>query len=84
VIGGEGIPSRHWYKSRKREIRGNCKWVSKDWSRNNRVTPYRVFSTIFMHVYVGFSGNKCVYIGLIKERRVHLRESGISGPYNKL
>jgi len=48
-----------------------------------RVEPYRLFRTILEAVYMGFSGDKCVYAALLKERHVHLEKCVKSGLYNR-
>jgi hypothetical protein len=80
-IGGEGISSRDQYRSGTRENRGNRKCVSTKWSRNNKVTLYELCHTTFVHVYTGFSGDKRIYAGLIKESHVHLKKRENLGLY---
>jgi hypothetical protein len=78
-IGGEGISSRDQYRSGRRENRGNHKWVSTDWSHNNRVMSYGVFvQSLCVHVH-GFQWRKHVYMGFLKERHVHLRKVKVWG-----
>ena len=69
-------------RSGRRDNRGNCKWVSADWSRNIRAVPYGVRHTVFECVYVGFSGDRHIYMGLLKERHVHLRKRESSRSFN--
>jgi hypothetical protein len=83
-IGEDRISSRDQYRSGRRENKGNHKWVSVDWSCNNRVTPYRVFHIVFVHVYVGFIGDICIYVRLLKKICVHLGKHEILGSYSGL
>jgi hypothetical protein len=57
-IGREGLPYRYQYSSWRRDNKGIQKWVSVDWSRNNRVTSYKVRCTNFVHMYIGFSEDR--------------------------
>jgi hypothetical protein len=67
----------------KIENKYDCKWVSVGWSDSNKLTLYIFCHTLFVQVYVDFSGDVCVYMGLIKERCVHPEKRESSRLYNK-
>jgi hypothetical protein len=44
--------------------------------------PYRGFRTIFMYVYTGASGDRCVYMGEMKGRHIYLENHIVPRSYN--
>jgi hypothetical protein len=42
---------------------------------HERVAPYVVFHIVLEVMYVGHSGDRCIYVGFLKERHVHLKKN---------
>jgi hypothetical protein len=41
------------------------------------------FHIVFLCVYTCFSGDKCIYVGFLKERNIHLKKCDKSRSYNR-
>ena len=50
---------------------------------HERVVSYVVFCIVLEVVYTGFSGDRCIYASLLKERRAHLEKHARFGSYNR-
>jgi hypothetical protein len=71
-IGGEGIPSRDQVKVKRKHRKPQVSFCRVN--PQERVANYEVCHTILEVVYAGHNGDKCTYVGLLKERCVHLEK----------
>ena len=72
-IGGEGLQSKYQVKEKlEQRYPQVCLSQAKP---HERFTSYKVFHIVFMCLYTSHSGDRRVYVGVKKEKCIHLKKN---------